>query len=284
MTQGIYCYIDNKNNSIIYIGKDSYIHRNKRHKHHLMKKNYNQQQINRVLQNNPNRYKYAILKDGNFSQNLLSALEIIYIKKYNPIFNFTIGGEGALGFKHSDKFKKEQSQRMIKNNPMKDPNIRKKASISHKNKKLSLETKQKVSEFNNSTGFFRVYKDKQDDTRQGFLWGYSYYKNNKRKKILRKDLFELKKEVEKRNLTWMVLDKDKANQSIKENKNNKYLGNKRNTTGYFNVSKIKDKNVKQGFIWKYTYTKNKKRKGISSVDIKKLEYKVKEKGLPWIKL
>jgi group I intron endonuclease len=57
----------------------------------------------------------------------------------------------------------------------------------------------------------------------------------------------------------------------------------KNTSGYFRVYKHYDNNIKQGFRWAYQYhDKNGKRKGITSTDIKKLEKKVKEKGLPWI--
>lgn len=58
----------------------------------------------------------------------------------------------------------------------------------------------------------------------------------------------------------------------------------RNTSGYFRVYKNKNKECKQGFIWCYQYFDNGKNKRIASVDIKKLEEKVKAKGLPWRKI
>ena len=54
-----------------------------------------------------------------------------------------------------------------------------------------------------------------------------------------------------------------------------------NTTGYLNVSKSKDKTCKQGFVWRYCYYEDRKQKSISSVDLNKLEQKVKAKGLKW---
>lgn len=57
-----------------------------------------------------------------------------------------------------------------------------------------------------------------------------------------------------------------------------------NTTGYFRVSKHKNKIYKQGFCYEYNYYDNGKRKKLSSVDFNKLEKKVKDKGLPWKKL
>jgi len=68
-------------------------------------------------------------------------------------------------------------------------------------------------------------------------------------------------------------EKSKQKQSKKQNK-----------TGYFRVYKVKAIRYKQGFIYVYQYyDENKKRKSISSVNIKKLEQKVKEKDLKWIK-
>lgn len=58
-----------------------------------------------------------------------------------------------------------------------------------------------------------------------------------------------------------------------------------NTTGYFRVSTSKAPSTKQGFTYNYSYTDNRgKRHYLHSVDIKKLEKKVKLKKLPWFKL
>ena len=62
------------------------------------------------------------------------------------------------------------------------------------------------------------------------------------------------------------------------------MSKNKNTSGYFRVSKRKDKNLKQGYCWVYQYySEDGKPKRISSVDIKKLEHKVKSKGLKWKK-
>jgi hypothetical protein len=71
-----------------------------------------------------------------------------------------------------------------------------------------------------------------------------------------------------------------ANKLSLEHKIN--LSKTQNTTGYFRVYKMKKPDCKQGFIWRYRYyDDNGKRKTIDSVDIKKLEKKVKDKGLVW---
>lgn len=54
-----------------------------------------------------------------------------------------------------------------------------------------------------------------------------------------------------------------------------------NTTGYRNVSIQKEKKVKQGFYYRYSYYEKGKQKSIRSIDIKKLKAKVLKKGLIW---
>lgn len=57
------------------------------------------------------------------------------------------------------------------------------------------------------------------------------------------------------------------------------------TTGYFRVSISKAPSTKQGFTYNYSYRdENGKRQYLHSVDIKKLEDKVRLKNLPWFKL
>lgn len=55
----------------------------------------------------------------------------------------------------------------------------------------------------------------------------------------------------------------------------------KNTTGILYVCKHKHKQCEQGFEWRYQYSVDGKQKTISSVDIEKLEDKVRAKGLPW---
>lgn len=204
MTCGIYCYKDTQNNDkIVYVGKDSNIGDNKRHKDHHRPSNYKKQVINRVLQNNPNRYTYHILKQGEFNDNLLNALEIIYTHRYNPKFSFTIGGDGSRGYKHSEESKQRMSEaRKGKNHPMYN-----KYGEEHcrYGKKDSLETRLNKSKVRNTTGYYRVTKMKTNSCNQGFRWGYSYYEDGKRRLISSVDIEKLESKVKSKGLPWILI-------------------------------------------------------------------------------
>ena len=235
MTQGIYCYVDKKTNEIVYVGKDSYIHKNSRHCNHYNKHHYYKQPINKILQNNPNRYKYKILEKGNISKEILNALEMSFIQKYNPKFNFTKGGEGQLGFHHSEETKL-------------------KISKANRGRIVSQKTRKKISEAQKK----RVYSEEEIKRITSYL-----PKNQKGK-------------------NHPIFGKKHLEESKKKMSISKAFSS--NSTGYWRVSKHLDNRYKNGFRWRYNYRENNKKKSISSVDIKKLEKKVKEKGLPWFKL
>src|SRR5574344_253484 len=134
---GIYCYIDKKDNKIVYIGKDSHIERNKRHKTHISPSHYDKQPFNRILQNNPNRYIYQVLVWNVKDQETLNALEIQYIRQLKPKFNFTDGGDGISGFRHSDETKEKISKSKIgfKHSEETKKKISKIMKVAHSNKK-----------------------------------------------------------------------------------------------------------------------------------------------------
>lgn len=173
MNSGIYCYRDKfKDTKIVYVGKDSHIDKNTRHKQHINPAMYDKQVINRVLQNNPQRYQYEVLKQSDFEEGLLSALEIIYIKRYNPKFNYTIGGEGVTGYKHSSKTKKRISESVKgKNNPFygKHHSLKTREKISEMNKgrKHSDETCRKMSESHKGVPLSKEHKQRISESHKG---------------------------------------------------------------------------------------------------------------------
>ena len=153
--KGIYGYKDSKTEEIVYIGRDSYIDMNQRHRDHLNPSKYSAQPFNRVLQNTPDRYQYEeFCASNNCDDDLLNELEKGYIKAYNPKFNFTEGGDGITGFKHTIETRKKMSEsHKGKNSPNYGKTLpeetRRKISKSLKGKKrghFTEEHKRKISE------------------------------------------------------------------------------------------------------------------------------------------
>ena len=134
--KGIYGYLDKKDNSIVYVGKDSNLEINKRHYDHLSPSKYKAQPFNRILQNNPNRYVYKRLYvcPSHLDEVDLNGLEMQYIEALNPKFNFTIGGDGSNGFKHSLETRKKISE------------LQKGKNHCNYGKHLPKETRRKISE------------------------------------------------------------------------------------------------------------------------------------------
>ena len=275
MTKGIYCYLDIEQDKIVYIGKDSHIDKNQRHKDHYKQCNYNIQKINQVLQNNLNRYKYYVLWTiDDCTDNHLNQMEIYFINKYNPKFNFTKGGDGISGFKHSE----ESKQKMSKNNARywkgkkRSEEARQKMSEAKKDKKLSDEHKRKISE-NNA----RYWEGKKlsKETRQKMSESKKGTNHPMFGKKLSKETRQKISENNARYWEGKKLSKE-TRQKISEKQSERH-----NTTGFYRISKEKGSSYKQGFRWVYRYFDNNKHKSISSIDLKKLEEKVRKEGLEW---
>ena len=215
--QGIYCYTDTKTNEIVYIGKDSMISKKNRHYAHISKK-AKSQQIDKVIQNNPNRYRYDVLCEGRCDNDLLNTLEMGYIAKYTPKFNYTKGGEGNFGFKHSEKTKQKISESLQGHTVSEETRVK----LSRKNRLYTHtpEAKQKISErqtnhpmvnlskTRNSTGFYRVSKCKDPTCKQGFIFAYRYNVDKKPKRITATTIERLKEKVLSKNLEWIEFDKE----------------------------------------------------------------------------
>lgn len=116
---GIYGYYDNEKNYVAYIGRDSDIDINRRHNEHCRISKRDDQRINKVLQNNPDRYDYFVLVEGEFSDKELNDMESKAIQLFGTykqdypqksVFNFTKGGEGTLGYVHSEDAKEKMSK------------------------------------------------------------------------------------------------------------------------------------------------------------------------------
>ena len=191
MSKGIYAYFDKQMNEIVYVGKDSRIDINKRHKAHHRPTEYDSQQINRVVQNNPKRYIYKRIYvcPPHLDEVDLNGLEMQYIQALKPKFNFTDGGEGMKGYKHSLEARRKISEAKKENNPSHDLNNLIKISKAKDNK----------------SGYFRVQKNKSPNCKQGFIWRYCYRDKGKRKSINSLHLDDLKKKVLEHGLPWIEI-------------------------------------------------------------------------------
>ncbi len=80
--------------------------------------------------------------------------------------------------------------------------------------KLSRRIKKSLN--NNSTGFFRVGKRFDKRYCDGFIWVYQFGYKGKQKQILSTNLLKLKEKVIAKGLEWIIIDEDKAIQTLKE--------------------------------------------------------------------
>lgn len=81
----------------------------------------------------------------------------------------------------------------------------------------SQESKQKMSEVQNTSGFFRVSKEEDPKCKQGFTWRYSYYQDRKKKSLYSIDLVKLEEKVKSKGLPWRIINKENAIQSMELN-------------------------------------------------------------------
>lgn len=65
------------------------------------------------------------------------------------------------------------------------------------------ETRRKISESQNNSGYYRVYKNNDKNCKQGFIWRYLYYENGKQKSISSVNIEKLEEKVLAKGLEWI---------------------------------------------------------------------------------
>lgn len=258
MTCGIYM-IKKKDTGQMYIGQSVNIER--RWKEHISKgkdKSYIDRAINKHGQDN---FVLIIIEEA--PKENLNDREQYWVQYYNTYhdfnhYNLSLGGEA---------------------NPMDNAESRKRLSKVLLNRVRTKEHSLSLANSRNITGFLHVTKEKNDAFKQGFRWVYRCKRNSKTITLTSTSIKKLKEKVLHKGLEWKILNQYRADKSLREEKN--ILGNKRNTSGYYHVSKNKCSGCKQGFIWVYEYRDGNKRKSIKRVDINELEAEVKRRGLLW---
>ena len=276
MVCGVY-KIENKINGLVYIGQSINIKKRwSRHKRELN----NNIHGNAHLQRAWNKYG-----SKSFSFELIKACKPRYLDRFEKLYirifdsmNYNKGYNNDSGGSARKRFSEHTISKIIqnntgKNNPMYGRKHSKetiaKMSKAHIGKKHSEESKRKMSK--NRPRLFG--KDNP-------MYGKHHTEE------VRKLLSELNSG--ENNYWYGKTGKDASNYGNVPSKETcgkiSINGSKsRNKTEYYRVSKLKDNHCKQGFIWRYIYFEDGKQKVICSVDINKLEEKVKNKGLKWLK-
>ena len=190
MSKGIYKYTDLKTGEIVYIGKDSHIDKNQRHRNHLSPSRYDKQPFNRILQNNPERYEYGVIWATEDCTDLkLNKMEILFGKIYNPKFNFDEFGKGGCkGHTEETKRKLSENHHKYWEGKKRSDKTKQKISETLKGHTLSEETKRKISEGHKGKTLSEEHKKKLSESHKNkyatiHKGGFTYY--GKKKYILR---------------------------------------------------------------------------------------------------
>ena len=154
-------------------------------------------------------------KEGNYGK-LLHRL--IYADYYNaPLSNDDVihhkdGNKLNNRIENLEKMSLKDHAILHSENRVYTEEYRKHLSESHKGKTLELNSKIKVSSYQNNTGFFRVTLRPCETCKHGFRWRYVYWENGKQRYVSSVNLNKLKSKVLEKDLEWIIIDKNKAKQ------------------------------------------------------------------------
>ena len=129
--------------------------------------------------------------NGDKTDNRIQNLQCVERSKHIAFHNKARCGENSSMF---GKHHSEETKRKI--------------SKSKKGKSLSKEGRLNMSKSRNTTGYYHVYKENNNQYAQGFLWRYKYHdKNNRLKSICATDLEKLEKKVKEKGFDWIEIDR-----------------------------------------------------------------------------
>lgn len=188
-------------------------------------------------------FHYNLTPGGDFCPMKIPEIAAKLSGDNNPMFGKKGEEHPAFGYKHSIE-------------------AREKISKAHKGKKLSEETRKKLSKALSGENHPMFGQKLSEEIRKKMS---EAHKGKKLSEETRKKMSEA----------------HKGKKFSEEHR--KKMSAARNTTGYFRVSKYKNP-CKQGVRYCYNYHDDGKHRAIYSVSLENLEKKVKAKGLEWFKL
>lgn len=251
--------IENKKTGQRYIGQSIHIYQ--RWHQHINRPQMSMRVDRAIKKHGADNFDLKVICELEQDDGLLNEMEKYYVWKYNTYkndfhYNLTPGGDFN-PMKVPDIAAKKSKAMSGENHPLygkkRTPETKAKISKAHFGKKLSQKTREKMS------------KAKSGENNPMFGEKHS---EEARKKMSKAQSGE----------NHPMYNKKHSEDAMRK------ISRAQNTTGFFRVSKSKAPTCKQRFIYKYLYYENGKQRSIYSVDIKKLERKVKAKGLEWFKL
>lgn len=221
--KGVYAYYDLKNEYYAYVGKDSNIHKDDRYYKHKASSFYDNQPFNRVLQNNPERYEYQRLIElpDNISDDFLNNLEEHYIEvlktfahdnRDRHVFNFTKGGDGSTGYKHTPETIQKFSE-SLKGKEAWNKGKKLTDEQNAHNKNYDAKVKEQFDRLNvagvkTTSPVFRVSIKKCPKCKSGLRYEYTWREDGSRRSISStKGLDDLKEKVLAQDLIWWEYDR-----------------------------------------------------------------------------
>lgn len=206
---GIYGYLNLETNEIDYVGRTLWSFRKRDQKH---RQKHNNVPFDYKLRAHPDKYIMIPLTYCD-DVDSLDLLETFYIYYFNTIDkdNYTWGGyalreKGSLSFR--DNLDNKEIKRLYIEEGLSTYQIGKKFGVSDRTISNRLK-KQKIKLRGgpkNTSNYYRVHETKCKYVKQGFIWVYAYYENNKKKQISSVNFETLKKKVQVKGLPWYKIN------------------------------------------------------------------------------
>lgn len=152
-------------------------------------------------------FHYNLTPGGDFNPAKLPEVQAKISKAKSGENHHFYGVKGEKHPRFGKKCSEETRKKISEANKNPSEETRKKISEALKGKHHSEERKRRNSEAKTTSGYYRVYKDKNHECKQGFTWAYQYHDNDgKRHKITSVSLEKLEQKVRAKGLKWLKFE------------------------------------------------------------------------------